>query len=67
MHHWWIVWQLTQESIRARDAEIERTRRWEMSRQESGDDVRPRSPRAWTLRMPRLALTVTLDPRGRQS
>ncbi len=67
MHHWWIVWQLTQESMRAREAEYERRRRWELVRLEAETERPPRPSRAWTLRMPRLAFTVTLDPRRRES
>lgn len=67
MHHWWIVWQLTQDSIRAREVEYERRRQRELSRLQGAIDRPPRTSPAWGLHMPRLRFTISLAPRGRQS
>ncbi len=60
MQHWWIIWQLNEERLQAAEAEREQRRRWAIAR--AGQGASEASPRAWTLRLPRVALTITLQP-----
>ena len=62
MQQWWIIWQLNGERLRAAEAEREQRRRWAIARADRGAERPGAMGRAWTLRLPRVALTITLQP-----